>query len=182
MLFKGATINLRKMSQQDKVDYQRWNNDMELAPMVNPFIDLQSAEEIDEYFQNIHDKSRKNYIIEHIVDEKAIGYLGLFNINHYHKNTECYIAVCEKSYHGQGVGYEAMQLLMEYVFREMNMHRLALRVFAENERAIRLYEKLGFKKEGYFRDTRFHNGGWQSSYIMAILQHEYQSDRTSSKN
>ncbi|WP_257351952.1 GNAT family N-acetyltransferase [Pseudalkalibacillus decolorationis] len=176
MLFTGSTVKLRKMTQKDQGDYFRWQNDMEIAPLVNPFIDLKSVEEVEENFKNmLHDSNRKNYIIEHTDNGKAVGYLGLFNINHYHKNAECYIAICEPDYHGKGIGYESMQILMEYVFMEMNLHRLSLRVFAENTKAIRLYQKLGFEKEGHFRETRFHNGKWQDSNIMAILQQDYHS-------
>jgi RimJ/RimL family protein N-acetyltransferase len=148
---------------------------MEIAPLINPFVDLLSLEEVQESFKGmLSADNRKNYIIEHLEDRKPIGYLGLFNINHYHKNVECYIALCEGEYRGKGNGFEAMKLMMDYVFSEMNMHRLSLRVFADNERAIQMYHQLGFVQEGRLREMRYHNGAWQDSYIMSILQKDYQ--------
>ncbi len=179
MLFRGEQVCLRKMTLGDAEHYHRWQNDMEIAPLVNPFIDLQSMEEVQRNLQSMLEAdNRRNYIIEHLEDRKPVGYLGLFNINHYHKNIECYIALCEAEYRGKGIGYEAMGLMMGYVFSEMNMHRLSLRVFADNERAIHIYKKLGFVQEGRLRETRFHNGKWQDSYIMSVLQADYQQHKS----
>ncbi len=174
MLFKGEKVSLRKMTMEDAPIYHKWQNDMKIAPLVNPFIDMHSIDEVEETLRGmLHADNRKNYIIEHLKDEKPIGYTGLFNINHYHKNVECYIAICEEGYRGKGVGPEAMGLLMKYVFMEMNMHRLSLRVFAENKPAIGMYKRIGFQIEGHLRETRFHHGAWQDSYIMSILQEDY---------
>ncbi|MCF6409355.1 GNAT family N-acetyltransferase [Pseudalkalibacillus salsuginis] len=174
MLFKGEKVSLRKMTMEDTSIYHKWQNDMKIAPLVNPFIDMLSIDEVEESLRGmLHADNRKNYIIEHLKDEKPIGYTGLFNINHYHKNAECYIAIYEDGYRGKGVGPEAMGLLMEYVFKEMNMHRLSLRVFAENEHAIGMYKRIGFQIEGHLRETRFYQGAWQDSYIMSILQEDY---------
>ncbi|WP_408010527.1 GNAT family N-acetyltransferase [Pseudalkalibacillus sp. A8] len=174
MLFQGEKVSLRKMTVEDAPAYHKWQNDMKIAPLVNPFIDLYSLDEAEESLKRmLQPDNRKNYVIVDIKDKKPIGYTGLFNINHYHKNAECYIAICEAEYRGKGAGPEAMGLLMEYVFKEMNMHRLALRVFAENEHAIGMYKRIGFQVEGHLRETRFHNGSWQDSYIMSILQKGY---------
>lgn len=175
MLFKGEKVRLRKMTGDDVKDFHRWQNDMEIAPLINPFIDLQSIEDVQDNFKGmLTAEHRKNYIIEHIEDEKAIGYMGLFNINHYQKNAECYIALCENQYRGKGHGSEAMTLLMDYVFSELNLHRLSLRVFADNDHAIHMYKNLGFSQEGRLREMRYRNGTWQDSLIMSILQKEYE--------
>ncbi|MGP4081378.1 GNAT family N-acetyltransferase [Pseudalkalibacillus sp. R45] len=174
MLFQGERIKLRKMKIEDASTYYKWQNDMEIAPLVNPFIDSLSFHEVEENLKGmLHADNRKNYIIMHLEAEEPIGYVGLFNINHYHKNAECFIAICEREFRVKGFGQETMEILMEYVFKEMNMHRLSLRVFADNTHAIRMYEKIGFEVEGHLRETRFHDGKWQDSYIMSILQRDY---------
>lgn len=55
----------------------------------------------------------------------------------------------------------------------MNLHRLGLRVFSFNQRAIRLYEKAGFTREGSARQSLFRGGSWHDIIYMGILQSEY---------
>ncbi|SHI68162.1 Acetyltransferase (GNAT) domain-containing protein [Lutispora thermophila DSM 19022] len=66
-----------------------------------------------------------------------------------------------------------MKLLLDYGFLELNLHRIYLRVFSFNSRAIKLYEKLGFKQEGISREVIYRHGGWHDIIHMAVLQREY---------
>ncbi len=54
-----------------------------------------------------------------------------------------------------GYGKEAMNLLLDYSFSELNLHKVYLRVFSFNKRAICLYESLGFEKEGELKEQLF---------------------------
>ena len=56
------------------------------------------------------------------------------------------------------------------------MHRVQLRVDADNARAIHCYEKSGFKKEGTLRETVFREGKYVDQFIMSILQREFEND------
>ncbi|MHA1583771.1 MAG: GNAT family N-acetyltransferase, partial [Promethearchaeota archaeon] len=69
---------------------------------------------------------------------------------------------------------EAMKLLVEYGFRELNMNRIELEVFASNPRAKRCYEKVGFKEEGCKRQAQFINGKYIDEYFMSIIRLEWQ--------
>ncbi|GGJ68419.1 hypothetical protein GCM10007111_32730 [Virgibacillus kapii] len=62
---------------------------------------------------------------------------------------------------------------MTYAFLEMNLHRISLRVFSFNHRAVHLYEKLGFKHEGTTRQYLFRNGNWHDLLHKGILQSEF---------
>ncbi|AUJ24140.1 Spermidine N(1)-acetyltransferase [Virgibacillus dokdonensis] len=97
----------------------------------------------------------------------------MINIDQKNRNAECIIDIGEKDYWGRGVGKEALKLLLDYAFLELNFHRVSLRVFSFNERAIQLYRKLGFKQEGVSRQALFQNGNWHDMIHMAILQQEY---------
>ncbi|MCI2424239.1 GNAT family N-acetyltransferase [Saccharopolyspora sp. K220] len=74
---------------------------------------------------------------------------------------------------GRGLGSEATQLVLEYAFTELGLHRVDLRVLAFNERAIACYTTCGFVIEGRERETALIDGRWHDDVMMSILDHEY---------
>ncbi len=77
------------------------------------------------------------------------------------------------AYWGQGYGYEAMVLALNFAFNELNLHRLQLTVYSYNERAIHLYERLGFQREGVYREFLLRDGQYHDMYQYGILSHEW---------
>ncbi len=78
----------------------------------------------------------------------------------------------------QGLGYEAMRLGLRYAFQELNLYRVCLTVFSYNEPAIRLYEKLGFSREGVFREHLHRDGKRYDMILFGLLQQEWDLDIT----
>lgn len=74
---------------------------------------------------------------------------------------------------GQGYGQEALTLLLDYAFLELNLHRLSLRVFSFNDRAVKLYKSLGFQHEGTCKEAIFRNGTWHDIELFALFQRNY---------
>jgi RimJ/RimL family protein N-acetyltransferase len=66
-----------------------------------------------------------------------------------------------------------MRLMVNYGFKELNLHRIELDVFAFNTRAIRVYENIGFKREGLLRDTLFYDGEFHDTVLMSILEDDW---------
>jgi putative acetyltransferase len=75
----------------------------------------------------------------------------------------------EPSAQGQGVGSALMQALVDYADRWAQVLRLELTVYADNERAIALYTKFGFQREGLHRGYALRDGRYDDSYSMARL-------------
>ncbi len=72
-----------------------------------------------------------------------------------------------------------MRLALAFAFHELNLHRISLKVYQDNARAIRAYEKCGFQHEGRLRKARYRKGAYYDELIMSILQHEFSgSDQT----
>jgi RimJ/RimL family protein N-acetyltransferase len=105
-----------------------------------------------------------------------IGNIGLHRVDWKNRRAELGIAIGEKAYWDQGYGADAIHTLLKLAFREMNMHRIQLRVDADNARAIRCYEKAGFKEEGTLRDAVFREGEYVDQHVMSILQGEFESN------
>ena len=74
---------------------------------------------------------------------------------------------------GMGYGTEALKLLLDFAFNFQNMHSVDLKVFSFNERAIKCYEKSGFKRCGTRHDAYFLNGKYHDEITMEILENDY---------
>lgn len=107
------------------------------------------------------------------VEGLHIGVTGLDKIHPRNKNAEFGIAIGDKRYWSRGYGKEASQLIIGYGFKKLKLHRIYLGVYDYNPRAIKLYKKLGFKKEGILREHNFWNGKFSDAYHMAILDREW---------
>jgi len=106
-------------------------------------------------------------------NDQYIGNVGLMEINSLNRNAELGIMIGDRTYWNQGYGTEAVKLMCRYGFKNLNLHRIFLKVFSHNERAIRCYEKAGFKHEGTLRDSNFINGEYRDSLIYGILEKEF---------
>jgi len=80
-------------------------------------------------------------------DDTPIGYVCLKGINKMNSSVELGIAVMEPEYRSQGYGTAALKLALDYAFQEMGVSRVGLTVFPSNTRAIRAYEKTGFRRK-----------------------------------
>ncbi|SFJ89193.1 Protein N-acetyltransferase, RimJ/RimL family [Halobacillus dabanensis] len=176
-MLRSKTLEFRKMLESDIETYHSWRNDLEVMKTTSLSLDVYSLEETRSFVENIilNSTSSKSYIIEERESNIAIGVTSLINIDNGNRNAECIIDIGEKEYWGKGYGTEALRMLLEYAFLELNLHRVSLRVFSLNERAIHIYHKLGFEKEGVMREGLFRDGKWHDIITMGILKREYMS-------
>ncbi len=132
MLFETERIVLRKMTAQDIEIYHTWRNDTGVMQTTAPLLDVYRMEETEEFVQQriLGSRSSKCYIILEKQTNKPIGITSLINIDPKNQNAECIIDIGEKEVWGKGYGSEAMKLLLDFGFLEMNLHRISLRVFS----------------------------------------------------
>lgn len=102
-----------------------------------------------------------------------LGGIGLHNISWENGNAEAGIVIGKKEYWNKGYGTDAMIVLLDFAFNQMNLHRVYLKVYAYNNRGIKSYEKCGFKREGILRHDRYANGKYHDTIIMGILKDEF---------
>jgi ribosomal-protein-alanine N-acetyltransferase len=86
----------------------------------------------------------------------------------------CEIGYCLSSDHwGNNYAAEAVKVLIDFAFNTLNMHRVFALVDPENNRSIRVLEKLNFRKEGHFKEHKLVRNEWRDSFIYAILTNEW---------
>jgi RimJ/RimL family protein N-acetyltransferase len=106
-------------------------------------------------------------------NDELIGFLELGEVMWTHRSTWIGLGIGERDQRGKGYGYEAMTLALDFAFQELNLHRVQLTVFGYNEVAIRLYEKLGFTREGVYREFLERDGQRYDMYVYGILRREW---------
>ncbi|MED1797459.1 GNAT family N-acetyltransferase [Brevibacillus porteri] len=175
MLFQSEKIYLRKMTGEDVDVYHTWRNDVEVMRTTSPSMDVYTWDDTSGFVNQVilQASSSKSYMIVDSHTNRPIGITSLIQIDLKNRNAECIIDIGEKEFWGKGYAREALKLLLDYAFLEMNLHRVSLRVFSFNEKAIKLYDKLGFKQEGISRQFLFREGKWHDLVHMGILQQEY---------
>lgn len=109
-----------------------------------------------------------------IVDEndEYLGTISLKEIDLENRSAE-YAITTRKKAHGQGVAKQATGLLLKKAFVEYGLHRVYLNVLADNEPAIRLYERCGFTFEGEFREHLNIGGKYMNWKWYGLLENEY---------
>lgn len=173
-MFSTDRIYLRKVTKEDTNIYHKWRSNHNVMENTSPNLDVYSLEETENFIVSItKSENSKSYIIQHKENDEPIGIVSLINIDHKNRNAECIIDIGNEDYWGKGYGKESMDLLLEFCFLELNLHKACLRVFSFNDRAIKLYERLGFEKEGEQKEQLFRNGSWHGIIMMAIFQEKY---------
>jgi len=156
--------------------YSRWNRNSEFKRMLdtNPAY-LYSEKSTQEWIEKEQDKAEPGFLlflIRTLEDDKVIGDIGLDLPNH-HSDTFVGIGIGEPEYWSKGYGSDAMRILLRYAFLELNLHRVSLDVFEYNPRAIRSYEKVGFKLEGCYRQVLNREGRRWDMIFMGITRQEW---------
>jgi len=176
----GDQIRFRAIEKKDLPCFVKWLNDPEVRQGLSLLVPLSLAEEED-WFEGVLKRSpfERPLAIEIQPDPKKedwvfVGNCGLIDIDWQNRSAEIGIHIGEKEYWNQGFGTKAMRLMLKHGFNNLNLHRLWLRVFENNQRAIRSYEKAGFIQEGKFRQAQYLDGKYVDVMIMSMLQNEWQ--------
>ena len=104
---------------------------------------------------------------------QPLGSVYLRDVDRGHSKAEYGIFIGESSARGRGVGTAAARLMLQYSFEEEKLHRIFLRVLADNPRAIKSYEKAGFQREAVLREDVFLDGVYKDVILMGILDREF---------
>lgn len=175
MLFQSSRIYLRKMTEDDISIYHKWRSDVEVMATTSPHLEAVTFEDTKHFVEQVilGSHSSKSYIIVDKESQAPIGVTSLIQIDNKNRNAECILDIGEKEFWGKGYGTEALRMLLDYAFLELNLHRVSLCVFSFNTKAVKLYEKLGFQREGVLRQALFRAGEWHDILQMGMLQAEY---------
>jgi diamine N-acetyltransferase len=168
------TIQLREITKDDIPQINAWRNNPEVINFLGCGF-LYISEEIDEkWYQGYLSSRDKNVRLSILTaDHQFIGNVYLLNIHPVNRTAEFSIVISDKRYWSQGIGAEVTQRVLHHAFQDLNLNRVYLYVLDDNDRAIKLYEKSGFRPEGTLEDAVYKNGEYCSLRVMAVLKKHY---------
>lgn len=179
MIF-GDQIRFRGIEKEDLPHFVRWLNDPDVRQGLLMRYPLSLAEEEDWFAAMLKKAQPERPMAIEIQPDPGedvwvfVGNCSIFDIDWENRSAEVGIHIGEKEYWDQGFGTKAMRLLLLHGFDTMNLHRISLRVFETNQRAIRSYEKAGFILEGKMREAQYIRGRYADVLLMSVLQQEWQ--------
>ncbi len=173
-VIEGDAIILRLMKEEDTDRIVKWRN-REFVRRNFIYRRLFTRQGHENWIRTMVDTGKViQFIILRKTDQRPVGSVYLRDIDRTHNKAEYGIFIGEEEALGKGYGTEAAKLMIAYAFREEGLHKLMLRVLAENVRAQRSYEKAGFVKEAYLKDEVFLDGRYQDVIYMAAINHKGQ--------
>ena len=174
----GKNVRLRPIERDDLPRFVEWFGDPGVRRHLTIYLPFSLSQE-ERWFENLMgrlERQKDVLLAIETADGVHIGSLGLHDINWKDRCAELGIVIGDKAYWGQGYGADAIQALLGVAFGEMNLHRVFLRVDADNARGIRCYEKCGFQREGISRQAVFREGAYYDQYVMSILELEFEAN------
>ncbi|MDP2856562.1 MAG: GNAT family protein, partial [Bacillota bacterium] len=175
-MLKGSSVMLRPARRDDLDILLRWANDAETTRWLL----------IDPPMTRAAESSWLEYMLTSVTDRlfiiytaggTPVGTIALGQISSKHRKARVGIAIFEKASRNRGFGTEAMELVLDYSFNTLKLHRVELDVFEDNAAAIRSYKKCGFVSEGIVRECYVKNGRFITAILMSILEHEWKGAR-----
>lgn len=172
----GERVRLRAVERVDVEKFHTWINDPEVTEGLALYLPMSMRDE-ESWFDGIaHRPSQEKPLAIECRDGdgwKLIGNSGFFDLDHTAHSGEIGIMIGDKSHWNKGYGTEAMGLLLRHGFDTLNLNRIFLRVYADNRRAIRSYEKAGFTLEGRLRQAVYKRGTYDDVLMMSVLRSEW---------
>lgn len=177
----GERIYLSPRSIEDVEQFTEWLNDFETTDYLGRSGILTTLEGERKYLEE-NSSPEATFVIVTLEDNKMIGTVSLESINWLNRTATLGVFIGDKDYRSKGYGTEAIRLLLEYGFKYMNLNNIKLDLMEFNERALKCYEKCGFKEYRRRRKCRFINGKYYDSISMDILADEFKGDYIKNKN
>lgn len=102
-------------------------------------------------------------------NDRYIGNVYMTDIDMLKRSCHSHVLIGEKDCWGKGYAREALLMVIDYMFKERNIHRIQANILESNIQSLKMHEKCGYKIEGLMRDAVFKNGKYQNQYILSIL-------------
>jgi RimJ/RimL family protein N-acetyltransferase len=175
-MIAGKLTILRAIERNDIRQLWEWMQDEETMRYRDyPAPPASMAEACRQYEESLADKKENLRLAIAIPDDELIGEIALRNIDRRCGLADFTIAIGNKDYWGKGYGTDATWALMHYAFQQLNLRRITLYVHDFNRRAIRAYEKCGFRKEGVMRDAHYMDGTYSDVVMMGLLRADFEA-------
>jgi len=174
-LFCGTHIRLAPFHPEDAEIAAHWTEDGEYQrQMDTDYARPSTPSEQAEMLTSRRSSNSINFALRTLEGDRLIGFVAIHSIEWNNQSGTLSMGIGEPEYRGKGLGGEALLLILNYAFNELNLYRVGLDVISSNERAIRAYRKAGFREEGRLRAAVYRDGQRHDRILMSVLRDEWQ--------
>ena len=114
-----------------------------------------------------------NFVFAIRVDGQICGLVNIDGLDYPNSHAEIGIAITDRLRRGQGLAAEALRILLDFAFGELNLQRIWCRIISGNEPSIRLFTQAGFQQEGVLRRHVRRSGEFRDMLVYGLLRDEY---------
>jgi diamine N-acetyltransferase len=179
MDYFGEKVRLRAIERTDLPRYVEWFADAAVSENLSNQMPMSLVQEERWYEEVLKQPAAEQPLA---VDAKRgrgkwehIGGAGYHLIDKRNRLAECGLFIGPRKYRNRGYGRDTLLTLLRYGFQTLNLNRVQLRVMEYNRRAIHLYEKIGFVREGTMREAHFYQGRYWEIHLYSILRREWEA-------
>ena len=172
----GKRVTLRLLRESDLAEYHARTSDLSTRSEFLP-TELRTETSLRKAFaeDGMWSDERGVMLIVDPATDRALGEVVYFKPGRYLNGYELGYAIFSPADRGQGYGSEAFELFVRYMFETKNVWRLQVAADPSNAASIRLAEKIGFRKEGHFRQAVFTRGAMADLAVFSLLRNEWAS-------
>ncbi len=176
-MYTGELVRLRVLETTDLDDILRFYNTLELRRFLGPPI-VRSRKYMEQWLHkvSIWNPWRDGHLYLAVEEKETKEFLGLARIEDVrlpHNRGEVGISIYNPNNRGKGFGTDAMLVLLGIGFEILGLNSIYLDTMEDNERSIKVYEKIGFKRVGILRETEYMDGAHKGLLIMDMLRKEF---------
>ena len=165
------TVSIRAFRREDIPYKIEWINDSENNRYLHYILPLE-REKTEKWYEGLRNRADR-YDATILSDDIPVGLIGLLNVDRLNRKAEYYILVGDRKQKGKGIATRASELILRYGFTQLGLNRIYLYTEVGNIPAQKLFEKIGFIKEGTLRsDVRSH-GRFADRFMYGILREEW---------
>jgi RimJ/RimL family protein N-acetyltransferase len=176
-ILRSERLFLRPAERDDIPTFLDWLDDADVGEgLANRAPWSQALEE--GWFEDLQKQQGKttwHFVICLRSDSRPIGFTALESVDQANGSTDLGIGIGERAQWDKGYGTETMRILLDFAFGELRLHRVFLNVIDFNERAIHVYEQVGFRHEGTMREAYYRHGQFHDMHVMGILRSEWET-------
>ena len=176
MTLQGNTIHLRALEPEDLEFVYAIENDesvWEFSNTQTPYSKFLIKQYLENAHQDIYEAKQLRLAICNFNDDAAIGLIDIFEFDPKNNRAGIGILIKDSENRSQGVGTEALDLLIKYTFRNLNLHQLYANIASENEASIRLFTKFGFVNIGIKKEWNLVNGKYKDESIYQLINNKF---------
>lgn len=168
---EGAKVRLRPVRDDDLALLLAVANDPSLRGWLRFERPITESEER-AWMAHLHDDEGRVWLVEHAATGRRLGVLSLLDWNRVARHAELGVTLLRAEDRGAGFGSEACRLALRHAFGDMGLQRVHLNVYEDNP-ALRLYLRLGFREEGRLRRHTYKRGAYRDVLVMGLLREEW---------